>query len=64
MLLKKYGNMAIFKKIVGREKKEQAAFPPLVLLSGTEEVGKTGAGRLTDWTGTACPKRKREDWSG
>jgi len=31
---------------VGREKKGQAAFSPLVLSHGSEEVGKTGTKRL------------------
>ena len=47
---------------VGREKKDQAAFSPLVLTRGSEGVGKTGTERLHRRTCAACPHG--EDWSG
>lgn len=37
--------MEISKLFVGRERKGQAAFPPLVLLRGSEEVRKFGTER-------------------
>ena len=46
-------NTEIFTFFVGREKKGQAAFPPLVLLRGSEEVRKFGTERPRVRTGVA-----------
>jgi len=41
MVFKKFRNRGNIQFFVGREKKEQVAFPPLVLLCGSEGVAKT-----------------------
>ena len=46
---------------MGREKKGQAAFSPLVLLRAPRGSGKTGTERLPERTAEARPHR--EDWS-
>ena len=54
--------MEISKFFVGREKKGQAVFLPLVLLRGREDVAQNWNGRLHKRAGEACPLV--EDCSG
>ena len=58
--LRKRTELSLF--FVGREKKVQAAFRPLVLLRWPRGSSKTGTERLHEGTGEACPLG--EDWSG
>lgn len=57
--LRKRTELSLF--FVGREKKVQAAFRPLVLLRWPRGSSKTGTERLHGRTGEACPDGK--DWS-
>lgn len=55
-------NTEMFNFFVGRDKKGQAVFLPLVLSCGTEVVVQTGTERRPRAGGRRSPDR--EDWSG
>lgn len=54
---------AVFKFFVGREKKGQAAFPPLVLLRGREGVLQNRNGKTTESGRTKVARSGGSEWN-